>query len=511
MANYQNLKNSIAQVIKTNGNQEITGQLLQNTLNSIVTTIGAGYTFAGVATPSTNPGTPDQNIFYLAPSGTYPNFKGTVIDYGDIGIFKYNGNWIIERLDISKTLSAKLDSINFYTEIKKIKNGYFNDSGIFTSASLDIQHTDLIDVKPGMVFVYSARSASSVPTEFYYKDDVLVKKEKSGTVVKDKKITIPEGVNKIRFQSYLNDLIIDTEPKSIKIVAYDNAKKIKNLETLSSNTNSLKILFIGNSINQDHVTYLPWMLKSIYGDTIDFDIAIFYIGGYSIKDYVDNVIDGTTKAHLFSRAINTESWTTEGGSVTLEAAIKKSKWDLISVQGYFFRDSEDLSLMPTLVKFIEDKALSSFRLGYMMHQAYSKEVLKKTIDGAKKAIRENPVQVFFPCGFATEYAKKFLSNSVLTADNLHNQEGLPCAIGDYTVLAILSEFYNLKKPILKDSNILTEEKHKSLNIPGQNGSFQAGTADEWVKGQEAALKAVNAGKGLMAQTFIEEINQMTQL
>ena len=66
MANWSILKNAIASVIKTNGNQKITGQILQNTLNSIVNAVGENATFAGVATPSTNPGTPDGPVFYIA-------------------------------------------------------------------------------------------------------------------------------------------------------------------------------------------------------------------------------------------------------------------------------------------------------------------------------------------------------------------------------------------------------------------------------------------------------------
>lgn len=100
MANYQTLKNSIAKVIKTNGNQEITGQLLQNTLNSIVSSVGTNYHFAGIATSRTNPGTPDQNIFYLAGEGRYTNFSNLVIEVGQIGILKWNGTWSKETLEI---------------------------------------------------------------------------------------------------------------------------------------------------------------------------------------------------------------------------------------------------------------------------------------------------------------------------------------------------------------------------------------------------------------------------
>ena len=65
MGNYEELKAAVASVIKTNGNQEITGQVLQNTLTTLISQVGANATFAGIATPNTAPGTPDQNVFTL--------------------------------------------------------------------------------------------------------------------------------------------------------------------------------------------------------------------------------------------------------------------------------------------------------------------------------------------------------------------------------------------------------------------------------------------------------------
>ena len=70
MANYASLKAAIQQVVKTNGNNEITGALLQQSLLAMINALGADYLFVGVAQPSTNPGTPDQNVFYIAGPGT---------------------------------------------------------------------------------------------------------------------------------------------------------------------------------------------------------------------------------------------------------------------------------------------------------------------------------------------------------------------------------------------------------------------------------------------------------
>lgn len=95
MTNWDILKSAIAETIKTNGNQEITGQLLQNALNSIVTSVGKNATFAGIATPATNPGAPDGPVFYLASTaGTYNNFAGTVIASG-ISVLEWkNSSWV---------------------------------------------------------------------------------------------------------------------------------------------------------------------------------------------------------------------------------------------------------------------------------------------------------------------------------------------------------------------------------------------------------------------------------
>lgn len=95
MANWSTLKAAVAKVIKTNGNQEITGAVLQNALNNIISNVGENATFAGIATPSTNPGAPDGNVFYLATkAGTYSNFNGIEIASGEAIILEWRGKWV---------------------------------------------------------------------------------------------------------------------------------------------------------------------------------------------------------------------------------------------------------------------------------------------------------------------------------------------------------------------------------------------------------------------------------
>lgn len=94
MGNYEQLKQAVFDVIKKNGNQEITGAILQNTLLSIISTIGINATFAGIAKPTTNPGTPDQNVFYIASeNGTYSNFNGVTLNDEVVIFSNKNGSW----------------------------------------------------------------------------------------------------------------------------------------------------------------------------------------------------------------------------------------------------------------------------------------------------------------------------------------------------------------------------------------------------------------------------------
>lgn len=100
MANFATLLSTIAANIYTNNNNEIDADDLKGVLNTMVQELGqAGYIFAGVAVPSTSPGTPDSNVFYIAGKGTYSNFGSTVVGDGQIGVFAYNGSWSYNVLD----------------------------------------------------------------------------------------------------------------------------------------------------------------------------------------------------------------------------------------------------------------------------------------------------------------------------------------------------------------------------------------------------------------------------
>ena len=102
MANYQLLKADIDEKVYQNGHQEITGENLNSVLNAMVTTLGAEYQFAGVATKDTNPGTPDAKVFYIANGkGTYTNFGGINVTEDEVVVLYWDSSWHKEATGIA--------------------------------------------------------------------------------------------------------------------------------------------------------------------------------------------------------------------------------------------------------------------------------------------------------------------------------------------------------------------------------------------------------------------------
>lgn len=67
---------------------------LLSQLTSAAANLSKNATFAGIATPTTNPEGVDDNVFYIATqAGTYSNFGGAVIDNGITVLLKETGIW----------------------------------------------------------------------------------------------------------------------------------------------------------------------------------------------------------------------------------------------------------------------------------------------------------------------------------------------------------------------------------------------------------------------------------
>ena len=143
---YDQIKESIKAVIKENGNYEITGNVLQAVLLSMVDTLGPEYQFLGIATKSTVPVVVEGNSFYITTEvGTYTNFKNsgnTAITVNQLGILtSTNGTaWNFTPIFIGVS-KGKGEVFNDYTNNEATDN-FSHAEGNITKANGYASHAE---------------------------------------------------------------------------------------------------------------------------------------------------------------------------------------------------------------------------------------------------------------------------------------------------------------------------------------------------------------------------------
>ena len=142
---YNQLKTDIAAVIRTNGNEEITGEVLQYVLLMMVSALGKDFQFAGKATPETEIGTPDENAAWLVGAGTYNNFGDVpfTVDENELGIVMYDGSFTNQKVTIGRKVDNSItqqgtnpvESQAIFAEFKKLRDAGYLFAGLATRNS----------------------------------------------------------------------------------------------------------------------------------------------------------------------------------------------------------------------------------------------------------------------------------------------------------------------------------------------------------------------------------------
>lgn len=194
-------------------------------INKIEQLLQEGYTFMGVATPETNPGTPDQKVFYIAyGKGVYANFGGLNVNEDEVVLLTFDDTWgkslpgiasNSKLTDLEKKVGEVYDGVTNVISISKHEDdvkhlidvsnvtteGYVDpDNGSINSASGGMYYTS-IDVKKGDVVKIKNTVGSVV--EYYYmrfiaafdsNGDVI---QFAGVSTATYEYVVPEGVIKL--------------------------------------------------------------------------------------------------------------------------------------------------------------------------------------------------------------------------------------------------------------------------------------------------------------------------
>ena len=149
MSNYNSLKSTIDANIKQNENQEITGQILNSVLNAMVTTLGTGYQFAGVATTATNPGSPDAKVFYIANGkGKYEKFGGLEVTEDEVVVLYWDSAW--HKVATGIASQEKLSELEGKTNALELKNTEEQGFYICDHEGNVLIRLDILDTKGGI-------------------------------------------------------------------------------------------------------------------------------------------------------------------------------------------------------------------------------------------------------------------------------------------------------------------------------------------------------------------------
>ena len=301
------------------------------------------------------------------------------------------------------------------------------------------------------------------------------------------------------------------------IITVENV--LANLDLTSLTKKSISILFVGNSLTQDGVAYLPYMLKTYYPE-VDFKLYMWYTGGYTLGQHYETFTKGTA-ANIFSIAENSASWTNNSKNTKMSTVLSTYKFDIVCMQEYF--NYKDEYLDTTDWNNCKDYIVSNYKGGNalefvsLLHaplrdkedgSRYMEDVWSMTKYGNGLILQDTISQDLIPVGIAVYNALQTSLASLgdkgqLSPDGTHTQEGLPCLLQTYVILCWLFERLGINKSIYGSSARITTSIYNSINVPGANlgNGVVTGTDAENLLAQEIAIKAYKEGKQFKLKNF----------
>ena len=293
----------------------------------------------------------------------------------------------------------------------------------------------------------------------------------------------------------------------------DNFKAGTNVTKLEKK--SISILFVGNSLTQDGIAYLPYMLKNYYPE-VDFKFYMWYIGGYTLEQQYD-VFSSNGKANIFSVAENSQSWTNFNKSKTMASVLSTYKFDIVCMQEYFKLQKEDfITDWNDCYDYIKSNYTGGNDLEFislfhapMRGSSYDvDQIYKRTEDGNTLILQTTDTKDMIPNGIAVYRALQTDLNTLgdkqqLSPDGVHTQEGLPCLLQTYVTLCWLFDRLGIDKSIYGHPMRMTTEIYKKISVPGANlgSGVITGTEEQNLLAQEIAINAYNEGKEFVRQVL----------
>ena len=288
-----------------------------------------------------------------------------------------------------------------------------------------------------------------------------------------------------------------------------------------SASQEISILFVGNSLTQDAVSYLPLVLKEI-APNLTFNIYMWYDGGYTLTQILAKW-NNDTAAEKFSTCENVTSWTNADGTQKMAAFLASGKtFDIVCLEEYFNYKrttgytAEDKQSFNDAVAYIRSHYDKPFKVVSFFHRPLCKdtnnqvdlsiadEVYGLTYDGVRWQLENTISEGVVPSGIASYRAmydnvlNGLGDKGYMSPDGTHSQEGLPCLMQAWvTALWVLGEL-SIPTSINNAQGRVTSANYASINVPGANlgNGVVVGTTAQDQEAMDVAIKAFKEGKRL---------------
>lgn len=276
------------------------------------------------------------------------------------------------------------------------------------------------------------------------------------------------------------------------------------------NSEEISILFVGNSLTQDGIAYLPYLLKTYYPE-INFRFYMWYNGGYTCaQQYTD--FQNNATCEIFSRAENVAAWTNQNRSVTMADVLSTYTFNIVCVQEYFnYKETYTATTdFENVVEYIRanyqgGNALKFITLFHAPLRSKVDDVFALTKSGIELILKNTVCEDVLSNGIAVYKALSTDLDSLgdkghLSPDGTHTQEGLPCLMQTFTALLWFLEKAGINVSIYGSAARMTTAVYNTIKVPGANlgSGVIPGTDAENYLAQAVAIEAFKAGKNLVS-------------
>lgn len=338
---------------------------------------------------------------------------------------------------------------------------------------------------------------------------------RTGGIAKyDTKTLIPVPANAVKFIVNSSNTTTDKPYHRTRAYAfYGGTDGDTSIQDVKAERKSIDMFFIGNSLTQDAVSYLPLLLKEVCPD-IEFNLYMWYNGGYTLQQQWENKIEPDVACEIFSVCHTNISWA--NSSVKMSGILSHVFFDYLCLQEYF-NYAENYTVSDTawfndIIEHIASNVLCKFEVDCLFHApkrgADFETIYQRTKAGNILILKNTPAVDIFVPGCAIYEACNTSLDSLgdlghLSPDSTHAQEGLPCQLEAYVMLIQVLEKLGKPKTIEGVTSIVDTSNYSTINVPGPNlgSGVVVGTASQYALAKRVAAYSSNKSNAIMSETF----------